>query len=1110
MKHQPTKMRLITQMKKKVFYALILFLQPILLNAQTTSFQHLVNGPLGTDNSQGTKIALSSDGGYLVAGGINTSTSGFASWMPKITKTDMTGDVIYSTRINVTGLIWDIIENTSGNCVAIGTVSSGPTSGNIFLVEVNSCGVVQWLREFGNGFTSEAKSLIQTSDGGYLIAGTTQTSTASSSRRATLWKTFVTGNLSWVQCYGSIQTAGLEAIQTSDGGFILSGSNGSSLPNPYVVKTTNTGAVTWGYYYQLGIESSNQGQGAGIRQLSGGDYVVFNKAVGSGGRRIGIMKLDTTGNVTLNKAFIINADANYGTTQTSTYGGTITSNGELVIFAVSSVRTTNFPELMLMRCNASNLDPIWGKTYGIAGTPTFSGAGGFVNGIVSNVKQTSDGGFAFTGISQGSPSRYYLAKVFSNGGATCNDNNITVTNFTATATRIASTSNPTNTVVQVTSALTSQPSFPFFMSNYTNLCSGVVSPVNPNDTIPSLGIIGPTNICPTPFTGNYSVINPGAGYTLNWVVSGGTINSGQGTNAVQVTWNTNGPNTITLNYTGPCAYSNSISLQVGNSNVTPTFNPIAAICSGGTFTLPTTSTNGINGTWSPAINNTATTTYTFTPTAGQCATTATLSVTVNPSVTPTFNPIAPICVGGTFTLPTTSTNGITGTWSPAINNTATTTYTFTPAAGQCATTAPLTVNVGPPATPTFNPIAPICVGGTFTLPISSTNGITGTWSPAINNTATTTYTFTPTAGQCATTTTLTVNVGPPATPTFNPIASICSGGTITLPSTSINGFTGTWSPAVNNTATTTYTFTPTAGQCASTAAMTVIVNSVNPPANAGNDFSITCSNNINGGQLGVSPSTGFTYNWSPGLGLSSTSLSNPISNPTNTTTYTLNVTSNSNGCSSSDQVIVTLDNSAPNIYAGNDQTICKGDTTQLSGSGAQTYVWENGIIDGAFFVPSFTQDYIVTGTGANDCQDNDTVTIFVNIPTTSTITESAIDSYTLNGQTYTQSGIYTQVLTNGEGCDSTITLNLTLNYTGINEIGNINFTVYPNPTSDLLNVITPTESNENFIIIDSRGRKVLQGNLFGTENLISLKALKTGTYFLKIGQNEVPIRVVKQ
>ena len=58
--------------------------------------------------------------------------------------------------------------------------------------------------------------------------------------------------------------------------------------------------------------------------------------------------------------------------------------------------------------------------------------------------------------------------------------------------------------------------------------------------------------------------------------------------------------------------------------------------------LPTTSTKGITGTWAPAINNTATTTYTFTPTAGQCATTATLTITVNPNVTPTFAAVGPI------------------------------------------------------------------------------------------------------------------------------------------------------------------------------------------------------------------------------------------------------------------------------------------------------------------------------------------------------------------------------------------------------------------------------------------------------------------------------------
>ena len=74
-----------------------------------------------------------------------------------------------------------------------------------------------------------------------------------------------------------------------------------------------------------------------------------------------------------------------------------------------------------------------------------------------------------------------------------------------------------------------------------------------------------------------------------------------------------------------------------NAPTTPTFNQILPICSGGTFTLPATSIEGFTGTWSPAVNNTTTTTYTFTPTVGQCANTATLQVTVNSQITPSFN-----------------------------------------------------------------------------------------------------------------------------------------------------------------------------------------------------------------------------------------------------------------------------------------------------------------------------------------------------------------------------------------------------------------------------------------------------------------------------------------
>ena len=115
--------------------------------------------------------------------------------------------------------------------------------------------------------------------------------------------------------------------------------------------------------------------------------------------------------------------------------------------------------------------------------------------------------------------------------------------------------------------------------------------------------------------------------------------------------------------------------------------------------MPTTSNNGITGTWSPALSNTATNTYTFTPTSGQCATSTTLTITVNPNVTPTFTAVAPICSGGSLSaLPTTSNNGITGTWSPTLSNTVSNTYTFTPTSGQCATSTTLTITVNPNVT----------------------------------------------------------------------------------------------------------------------------------------------------------------------------------------------------------------------------------------------------------------------------------------------------------------------------------------------------------------------------------------------------------------------------
>jgi hypothetical protein len=124
------------------------------------------------------------------------------------------------------------------------------------------------------------------------------------------------------------------------------------------------------------------------------------------------------------------------------------------------------------------------------------------------------------------------------------------------------------------------------------------------------------------------------------------------------------------------------------------------------------------------------------------------------------------------------------------------------------------------------------------------------------------------------------------------------------------------------------------------------------------------------------------------------------------------------------------------ISAGLDQSICAGDNVTLNASGGNSYQWNNNVLDGLPFAPTQTATYAVNGTDSLGCTGSDTVVVSVLENATSTLTQTALDSYTLNGQTYTQSGTYTQVVPAANGCDSTITLNLTLNFTGINELVN--------------------------------------------------------------------------
>jgi hypothetical protein len=124
------------------------------------------------------------------------------------------------------------------------------------------------------------------------------------------------------------------------------------------------------------------------------------------------------------------------------------------------------------------------------------------------------------------------------------------------------------------------------------------------------------------------------------------------------------------------------------------------------------------------------------------------------------------------------------------------------------------------------------------------------------------------------------------------------------------------------------------------------------------------------------------------------------------------------------------------VSGGPDQNLCEGQSTTLFGTGASTYQWSNNVQNGVGFVPVGSNSYILTGTDANGCIGTDTVNVIVNNTSSSSQTQSALDSYTwpVNGQTYTQSGTYTATIPNAAGCDSIITLNLSLSYTGIDEL----------------------------------------------------------------------------
>lgn len=285
---------------------------------------------------------------------------------------------------------------------------------------------------------------------------------------------------------------------------------------------------------------------------------------------------------------------------------------------------------------------------------------------------------------------------------------------------------------------------------------------------------------------------------------------------------------------GTCSNIGTITINVLNTPVPLTPPQPGPICAGDYLAPLPTVLNGIPGTWQGiglpvgVVDNMHTNTYTFTPSNTNCASPISITIVVNPILTPTFPGLpTTFCSNQVpYPLPNASFEGYQGTWIGPLGSTTVITqsgtYTFHPTSLTCGRDFSVYITVKPLVTPIFSFPTTICQNNTpFTLPTSSNNNppITGMWDQGtVYNTGD--YTFTPAGGQCANPVTIHITVTPVITPIFNFNTTICSNDLpFILPTSSDNvpPIPGHWelsdTPISAVTVSGTYVFIPNEGYC---------------------------------------------------------------------------------------------------------------------------------------------------------------------------------------------------------------------------------------------------------------------------------------------------------
>ena len=363
----------------------------------------------GTDYDYADSVQQTADGGYIVAGDTYTFGAGKNDFL--ILKLDPNGNIMWAKTFG-----GDFIDNVhsinqtsdGGYIVAGDTYTFGAGDEDFLILKLNSNGNIMWAKTFGGSNSDYADSVQQTSDGGYVIGGYTD-SFGAGWKDCLVLKLDPNGNITWAITIGGSNFDEAHYIQqTSDGGYIIAGQSASFGPGGYdllIIKLNSTGSLTWAKTFR----GSNDDYASSIQQTSDGGYIVagYSASFDAGDVDFLILKLNSTGNLTWAKTFS-GSDNDWAISIQQTSAGGYIIGGYTKSFGAGD------EDFLILKLN-SNGNIMWAKTFG-----------GIYKDYAESIQQTSDGGCILVGYTRSfgvGESDLLILKLNSNGdipGSSCN------------------------------------------------------------------------------------------------------------------------------------------------------------------------------------------------------------------------------------------------------------------------------------------------------------------------------------------------------------------------------------------------------------------------------------------------------------------------------------------------------------------------------------------------------------------------------------------------------------------------------------------------------------------------------------------------------------------